>query len=76
MEERTWVAKVCSKADGASSMAGIQLEGSCAPTFPDVEELLHSRGGAGHVGLGHPGQLGSRPSAAPNQTGSPASATS
>ena len=68
------MAKVCSKTDSASSLAGVQLEGGCAPTFPDVEELLHSRSGAGHVG--HLQALGSRTSAAINQTGSPASATS
>ena len=36
LEKRTWVAKVCSKTDSASSLAGVQLEGGCAPTFPDV----------------------------------------
>ena len=68
------MAKVRSETNCASSFGGVQLERGCAPTFPDVQELPHSRGGAGHVG--HPWQLGSRPSAALNQTGSPASATS
>ena len=68
------MAKVRSETNCASSFGGVQHERGCAPTFPDVQELPHSRGGAGHVG--HPWQLGSRTSAAPNQTGSPASATS
>ena len=53
MEERTWVAKVRSETNCASSFGGVQHERGCAPTFPDVQELPHSRGGAGHVG--HPG---------------------
>ena len=67
------MAKVCSKTHCTTSFLGVQLEGSISRTGPNVQEFRNSSGDACHVGHPDHSTLGSRPSAAPNQTGAPAS---
>ena len=57
-EESTWVTKVGSVGDGASPLAGVQVEGSFSTTGPGMEKLRNSCLDSEPVG--HPGSLEAR----------------
>ena len=57
-EKDTWMAKVGSVGDGASPLAGVQVEGSFSTTGPGMEKLRNSCLDSEPVG--HPGSLEAR----------------
>ena len=55
-EKDTWMAKVGSVGDGASPLAGVQVEGSFSTTGPGMEKLRNSclySQPVGHLGSRH-----------------------